>query len=288
MAASSGPETLPYSLKTLQWDAMHHFNVNNKYSYSGKGRKLADPMLQCDMCEQWFHLNEVSCVKKDVAFVPFQRNYRFSCRICTAGAEQFELQTNTWTSIVLTAIYNLLLSADGSTLNAGEWIKVQDVVAWVQEHWGGLTSGRNLAQLLENAAVQKCLLYAQNSQTFTVSEDRSQVLLRHVAPSKLLLKPHVSSAVPGIIPVGKKLPVKSERAHCPPNPQSLPPSLLAWALSLLVHPFSHVSTFRSSISAPKPPLHTLRSSPSAPCACSGQGPQEARPRRQEPGQQQGG
>ena len=196
-------ETLPYNLKTLSWDAMHHFNANNKYSYSGKGRKLGDPVLQCDVCEQWFLLKEVACVPKEANFVPFQRNYRFSCRVCTNGPEQFELQTNTWTSIVLTAMYNLLLADDGSSLRAGEYIKVADIVTWIQEHWGSLTSGRNLSQLLENAAVPKCLAYAQNAQTFTFSDDRSEVLLKHVAPSKLLLKPHVSSAVPGIVPVKK-------------------------------------------------------------------------------------
>ena len=262
MASSSAPETLPYSLKTLQWDAMHHFNSNNKYSYSGKGRKLSDPMLQCDMCEQWFHLKEVSCVSKDVAFVPFQRNYRFSCRICTAGPEQFELQTNTWTSIVLTAIYNLLLSSDGTTLNAGEWVKVQDVVTWVQEHWGGLTAGRNLAQLIENAAVPKCLLYAQNSQTFTVSDDRSEVLLRHVAPSKLLLKPHVSSAVPGIVPVGKKQPAKSEGACCrraPLRPSLAPPPPHASS------PLTLFATLPRGCLVTHPPL-LPRSSPRPPSA----------------------
>lgn len=190
--------------------SMHHFNANNKYSYSGKGRKLGDPVLQCDVCEQWFHLKEVACVPKEAAFVPFQRNYRFSCRVCTGAAEQFELQTNTWTSIVLTALYNLLLTDDGTSLAAGVWIKVADIVTWIQEHWGSLTSGRNLAQLLENAAVPKCLMYAQNAQTFTVSDDRSEVLLKHVAPSKLLLKPHVSSAVPGIVPIGKKAAAKPE------------------------------------------------------------------------------
>ena len=112
-------EKLPYSLKNLQWDANHFFNTQNKYSYTGKGRKLGDAALQCDLCEQWFLLKDVACVPKDAGFVPFQRNYRFSCRICTQGSEQFELQTNTWTSIVLTAVYNLLLTDDNAGLRPG-------------------------------------------------------------------------------------------------------------------------------------------------------------------------
>ena len=135
----------------------------DKYGYTGKPRLLSDPMLQCDMCEQWFFLNELQCVPKEASFVPFQRNYRFSCRICTGGTEQFELQTNTWTSIALTAIYNLLLSDDGTSLQAGVWLKITDVVAWVQNNWGGLTMGRNQAQMLENSAISKCLLYTQST-----------------------------------------------------------------------------------------------------------------------------
>ena len=99
--------TLPYALKTLQWDVNHHFNAQNKYGYTGKGRKLGDAMLQCDTCEQWFHLEHCTSVPKGTNFVPFQRNYRFMCRVCTQGPELFELQENTWSSIVLTAMYNL-------------------------------------------------------------------------------------------------------------------------------------------------------------------------------------
>ena len=133
--------TFPYATKNLLWDANHFFNAQNKYSYTGKGRKLGDPMLQCDMCEQWFHLKEVSVVSMD-DFVAFQRNYRFSCKVCTQGPEQFELQSNTWTSIILTAIYNLLLTDDKASLSAGTWLKVSDIIAWLQEHWGSLASGR--------------------------------------------------------------------------------------------------------------------------------------------------
>ena len=79
--------TFPYATKNLLWDANHFFNAQNKYSYTGKGRKLGDPMLQCDMCEQWFHLKEVSVASMD-DFVAFQRNYRFSCKVCTQGPEQ--------------------------------------------------------------------------------------------------------------------------------------------------------------------------------------------------------
>ena len=153
--------TFPYATKNLLWDANHFFNAQNKYSYTGKGRKLGDPMLQCDMCEQWFHLKEVSVVSMD-DFVAFQRNYRFSCKVCTQGPEQFELQSNTWTSIILAAIYNLLLTDDGRRSRRA-WLKVSDIIPWLQEHWGSLASGRDMEQLTENSAVQKCILYPQSA-----------------------------------------------------------------------------------------------------------------------------
>ena len=202
MADSSGAtatkaEQLPYSLRNLQWDVQHHFNVQNKYSYTGKSRKLGDPMLHCDMCEQWFHLKDVSCVPADANFVPFQRNYRFCCRICVQGPEQFEVQINTWTSVVLTATYNLLLTDDRSALHAGKWVKTREVVEWIEQNWGTLCAGRDMSQLLENNAVQKCIAYPQNATLFTASPDRSEVLLKHVAPSKLLLRPLDSSTISG-------------------------------------------------------------------------------------------
>ena len=194
--AAAAP-ALPYSIKSLTWDNNHHFNSQNKYGYLGTKRKLSDPMLQCEMCEQWFFLTEVGCVPKETKFVPFQRNYRFSCRVCTAGPEHFELQTNTWTSIVLTALYNLQLSEDGTSLKAGVSSNVNDVVSWVQEHWGGLTCGRNLSQMLDNSAIPKCLQYPANSNLFSLSEDRSKVTLKHVSPSKLLLSRMVHGQLTG-------------------------------------------------------------------------------------------
>ena len=100
---------LPYKLTALNWDEAHHFNSQNRYGYTGRKRKLCDPALQCDTCEQWFLVDEVGCVGADAGFVAFQRNYRFTCRVCGAGQEHFEVLTNTWSSIALTAMYNLLL-----------------------------------------------------------------------------------------------------------------------------------------------------------------------------------
>ena len=60
--------------------------------------------------------------------------------------------------------------------------------------------------------MQKCILYPQNSALFTVSDDRSEVLLKHVASSKLLLKPLVSSAVPNMAGIKPKTAAASSNA----------------------------------------------------------------------------
>ena len=148
MAEDELPKKFSYNLDNLRWDAAHHFNEQNRYSYTGRGRKLGDPALQCERCMQWFHAKDTSCVPEEVGFVPFQRNYRFTCRVCGAGQEHFEVLTNTWSSIALTAMYNLLLTENGASFVAKErWLKVADVVAWVRAHWGSLCMGRDLAQL---------------------------------------------------------------------------------------------------------------------------------------------
>ena len=143
------PPKLPYRLEALVWDAQHHFNQQNRYGYNGKTwRKYCDPMLMCEMCDQWFACHEVTCMPQGAQFVPFQRNYRFTCRVCGAGQEHFEVLTNTWSSIALTAMYNLLLTENGASFVAKErWLKVADVVAWVRAHWDSLCMGRDLSQV---------------------------------------------------------------------------------------------------------------------------------------------
>ena len=54
------PPRLTYRLEALIWDAQHHFNQQNRYGYNGKGwKRFSDPMLLCEMCDQWFPASEV-------------------------------------------------------------------------------------------------------------------------------------------------------------------------------------------------------------------------------------
>jgi len=196
MAEDELPKKFSYNLDNLRWDAAHHFNEQNRYSYTGRGRKLGDPALQCERCMQWFHAKDTSCVPEEVGFVPFQRNYRFTCRVCTGAKELFEVLPNTWSSIVLTAVYNLLLSDDRATIGESrKTASVKDIVEWIQSHWGSLTSGRSLPQLLENNAVPKCLHHSHNAGLLIVSADKTEVSLRSLAHAKLHLKPLLNGTV---------------------------------------------------------------------------------------------
>lgn len=160
---------LSYNLDKLTWDTAHHFNSQNRYSYTGKGRKLGDAMLQCETCMQWFHAKDVSCLTERDRFVAFQRNYRFCCRICSGGSEQFSLLTNTWSCIVLTALHNLQLPLDmknGEVVEVAtkladvrRWVPLDEVVQWIRDHWGSLCHGRSQAQLDEGNAARKCLAH---------------------------------------------------------------------------------------------------------------------------------
>ena len=143
-------------------------------------------------------------------FVPFQRNYRFTCRVCGAGQEHFEVLTNTWSSIALTAMYNLLLTENGASFVAKErWLKVADVVAWVRAHWGSLCMGRDLAQLEGNQCITKCLYHlasggaaaaGKEGPLVQLSADRAEVkLLQHLDTARLQIKPLNATTIPAVL-----------------------------------------------------------------------------------------
>mmetsp|Transcript_24890 Transcript_24890/g.82764 ORF Transcript_24890/g.82764 Transcript_24890/m.82764 type:complete len:540 (+) Transcript_24890:46-1665(+) len=204
MTGSSSDAKLPYSLDKLSWDSAHHFNTQNKYGYAGKGRKLGDAMLQCETCLQWFHAREVSCLTDADVFVPFQRNYRFACRICAGGREQFEPLTNPWSWVVVTAVQNLQLPLEAKNAEVVEctsklpetrkWVPVAEIVQWIRNHWGSLCHGRAQAQLDDAGAVQKAIAHSEG--VLHASSDKSEVSLKSLHPLKLYLKPFKNMPAP--------------------------------------------------------------------------------------------
>lgn len=187
---------LPYNLDKLTWDSAHHFNAQNKYSYTGKGRRLGDPMLQCESCLQWFFSKDVGCLPKEGRFVAFQRNYRFSCRICASGTEQFSLLTNSWSAVVVTALHNLQLPLELKNSEVMEvtsrspvirkWVSIDEIIEWIRNHWGSLCHGRSITQL-EGNAVRKCLAHMEY--VINMNQDKTGVSLKSFHPTRLLMKP---------------------------------------------------------------------------------------------------
>ncbi|KAL3927395.1 MAG: hypothetical protein SGPRY_002840 [Prymnesium sp.] len=115
-------------------------------------------MLQATLICPWSPREKVSCVQESDKFVAFQRNYRFQCRVCVGGEEKFELLPNSWTSIVLTAVYNLLLSDNGTTLgDCTKWLKIKEIAQWIEQHSGSLTTGRDVQRIGEVDTVLKSL-----------------------------------------------------------------------------------------------------------------------------------
>ena len=88
-STSNAPAKLPYRLEALKWNDAHVFNEQNRYGYAGnKWTHYSKPMLMCEMCDQWFHASSTTVITDEITFVPFQRNYRFVCRVCGQGQEQ--------------------------------------------------------------------------------------------------------------------------------------------------------------------------------------------------------
>ena len=83
---------------------------------------------------------------------------------------------NTWSSIALSALYNLLLVDGNASLGEPKrWISIDAIETWIKEHWGSLTHGRNMAQLSVNKAVPKCLYHAHNNGELMLSQDKTEV-----------------------------------------------------------------------------------------------------------------
>lgn len=142
-----------------------------------------------------------------------------------APAPQFETVTNTWSSVVLTAMYNMLLSDDGKTFAKREkWLKVAEVTEWVVARWGSLTQGRDKQSMESNASIAKCLhamcdasrTPAKDTPLVELSEDGSKVLLKHTDVARLQIKPLNATTIPPAL-LGQTLSGKPERERKEPR-----------------------------------------------------------------------
>lgn len=105
---------MPYDASTLHWDEAHLFNSEDVYCYCGRGADRSTAMLACHVCSNLFHqrayaplalrlgaqrarCSRAGCTSQPAHSVLLaDRAYRFVCRHCNNGTEQFTRHVQVW------------------------------------------------------------------------------------------------------------------------------------------------------------------------------------------------
>ena len=87
LPSPSTPAAAGYDIAGLTWNAEGTQNTQNRYGYTGRQMTplqpgQVQPCLRCSSCRQWFFYDELGEGLLPAGFLPFQRNYRFSCAWC--------------------------------------------------------------------------------------------------------------------------------------------------------------------------------------------------------------